>query len=167
MEVRGRQPGGADEAQHRFKRIQAELSSANRAKVRRARQVLQTLSAERMARQRSANRKAADSIRAKGEDAIRGQAKGSVDPATIERLSDSARADAAALEKRSESTRAETRASMAKQDRVELSRAARELSAEAERAGEARLQELREAHQAGSLNTEERISDAARRLLGG
>ena len=166
MEVRGRQPGGADDARQRFKHAQSALSSSNRARVRRAREVLQTLAAQRFQQQRSENRRAADSARAEGENAIREQAPTQVDPDSIERINETARAGAADFAKRSEKTRSETKTHAAKQDRVELSKAARVLSGNADQAREAHLQELEQAHRNGTLNTPETISRAAQRILG-
>ncbi|MEW6073169.1 MAG: hypothetical protein AB1726_11345 [Planctomycetota bacterium] len=63
MEVRGRQPGGADEAQQRYREAQLELARANREHVRRAREVLQSLSTRRLERRRLESRAAAEEIR--------------------------------------------------------------------------------------------------------
>ncbi len=164
MEVRGQQPGGADDARQRFKQAQSELSSANRARVRRARQVLQNLAAQRMHRQRVESRQAAESAREKGEGAIRNQATPRVDSDQIERLNKDVRADSAEFANRTEKIR--HGAAAAKQDRVELSKSARILSNRADASREAHLQELKKAHQNGTLNTPERISKAAQRLLG-
>ena len=167
MEVRGRQPGGADEAQQRFREAQAELSSANRARVLRARQVLQTLSARRLESQRHASREAAEALRSKGEDAIRGQGKAKSDGAAVERSKHATAAEEAQSKERSEENRAQITAPTHKQDRLELSEAARSVAGIDDPARAERVRELAFAHQEGRFNTPERIDAAAERLLGG
>ena len=124
MEVRGRQPNDPHPAQRRFHEERVDLFQRNRAKVRRAREILVDLSEhkrlDRIERQESAERMRSDEVR-----------------------------------------------SRERADRVELSEAARGLAQVDEPEREARLAELEQAHQAGELNTPERVEQAAQRILGG
>lgn len=143
MEVRGQQPGGADDALTRFRKVQAELAEQNRARVQRAREVLEGLSARRHEEAKE---------RARAEQ------------------TESAEEGVEALERATKEGRARVeRATESGADRIEISSEAlaahRTDGQDDERA--ARVEALRAAFEAGSLATPERVEQAAVRLLGG
>ena len=146
MEVRGQQPGGADEARARFRRVQSEISRENRARVQRARELLEGLSARRHEE-------------AKAE-------------AQLEQAAQAERGEAALAEStRAERSRVERAASQSAEavDRIEISSEAlaahRTDGHDDERA--ARVEALREAYTSGTLNDADRVERAATRMLGG
>ncbi len=165
MEVRGQQPGGADDARQRFREVSARLSHANRARLRRAREVLQTLSEQRLTHRRAVNQRAAEQNRSQGEEAVQGKSKAASEQHSVERTQRAPEPEALQASQRAEQVRADIAARVKKQDRLELSEAARAASSGPDEARIAKVKELKALHQAGNLNTPERIETAAERLL--
>lgn len=151
MEVRGQQPGGADEARARFRRTQAEVAAKNSERVAEARERLEALSAERH-RQATERREAAEAEAAERATEI------------VRQGTEEARADVGRAAEGGRSGAAKESV-----DRIELSSGAQGVvdleRAEAQR--EARVEALRKAYEAGDLSTPERVERAATRLLSG
>jgi len=146
MEVRGQQPGGADDARARFRRMQAEVAQENRARVQRARELLQGLSARRHEDRKEERR---------------------VDQAELARESAEAVAQAARDQRAHvERSAADTTERV---DRIEISSEglAAHRTDPSDEARAARVEELKTAFDAGRLDTPERVERAATRMLGG
>jgi hypothetical protein len=166
MEVRGQQPGGADEARQRFKETRALVARSNRARVRRAREVLQTLSERRLEHRRAVGESIAETNQSPEKGAVQGKGPAASEQGPVERTERSAGAKETPVSGRTEEVRSEATPRTQKQDRLELSKAARAVSSSPDEARLAKVEQLRTAFLQGRLNTPERIETAAQRMLG-
>ncbi|MFT5290824.1 MAG: hypothetical protein ACI8QS_002245 [Planctomycetota bacterium] len=146
MEVRGQQPGGADEARARFHEVQAEAAKKSHERIEEAREALRDLSLQR-------HKASQERLRAEKTK----QAKRTV--AAEESAEIGGRQKAGSI----------AEASSSRGDKIEISSEAlaaqQGTGRDEERA--ARVAELQAAYRDGTLSTPERVEQAATRMLGG
>ena len=156
MEVRGQQPGGADEARARFRKVQAELAQANRERVQRARENLENLPLRRhqAAQEQARANQAKEADQRAQEGTQPGIAQGSQPErrSSDEILTGQTDAGQGAADGR---------------DRIELSGQVLGVDPASDPERSARVEALRNAYLEGTLGTPERVERAAVRLLGG